>query len=145
MIGKLMFGAVAILVTALLAYLGHLLITAYGTSRYDAGLAAGRVAAMAQIIAAQETATKAVMAAQERTTIAEQRHGDEVARIAAIDQRSLDEVQAYETSEAGHAGCLDAERVHGIEAARAALFSAAAPADGDLAGPMPADAAQDGG
>jgi hypothetical protein len=39
---KLMLSAAAVLAAALLAFLGDRLINAYGTARYQAGLAEGR-------------------------------------------------------------------------------------------------------
>jgi len=140
---KLMLGAAAVLAAALFAFLGDRLIAAYGNGRYPAGLADGQVRQLPAILAANAQAARAGLDARDRIIAAEQVHADETARLAAMVERSDEEVKAYEAGAAGRAGCLDAERVRAIEAGRAALFSAAGPeaAAGDDPGPVPADAA----
>jgi len=131
---KLTLGAAAVLAAALFAFLGDRLIAAYGNARYAAGLADGQVRQLPAILAANAHAARASLDARDRIIAAEQIHADETARLAAMVERSDEEVNAYEASAAGRAGCLDAERVRAIEATRAALFPAAgtqAPGSGE--------------
>jgi hypothetical protein len=142
MYAKLMMGAAAVLAAALFAYLGHVLIRSYGSARYFQGLAEGREAQWPQILSANAAAAKAALDARDRIIAAETERAREAARAATLIRRSDEEVKAYETSDAGHAACLDAGRVHAIDAFRAALFSAApvAEARNDGSRPMPANA-----
>ena len=139
---KLMLSAAAVLAAALFAFLGNRLISAYGAARYQAGLAQGQVQQLPAILAANAAAAQAGLDARDRLIDAEHDHAVEAARLAAVIQRSQDEGNAYEASDAGRADCLDAERVHSIEAIRAALFPAAtAQAAGrSQSGSVPADA-----
>jgi hypothetical protein len=141
MFAKLMICAAAMLAAALFAYLGHIVIDAYGAARYHAGLADGRLEQMPGILSANAAAAKAELAARERIIAAETAHAGETTRLAALIQRSQDEVKAYETSAAGAAGCLDADRVRAIEAVRTALFPSltAAAAGSGKSGPVPPD------
>lgn len=147
MFAKLMTSAVAILAAALLAYLGRATIAAYGAARYQAGFADARLRQVPQILSANAAAAKAATDARDRIIAAETARAEGAARLSALIERSQDEVKAYETSDAGRADCLGAERVRAIEAGRAALFPAAAPAPASSgeSGSLPADAARDGG
>jgi hypothetical protein len=122
---KLMIGAVAVLAAALFAYLEQAMIAAYGTARYQAGLAEGRLQQLPQILSANQAAAKAGLDARDHIIAAETAHAGEAARLAALVERSQDEVRAYEASDAGRASCIGAERVRAIGASRAALFPAA--------------------
>ena len=147
MFTKLMTSAVAILAAALFAYLGRTTILAYGAARYQAGLADARLQQVPQILSANEAAAKAATDARNRMIAAETSRAGEAARLAMLIERSQEEVKAYETKDAGLAGCLGAERVRAIETARAALFPAASPtpAGAGEPGSVPADAAHDHG
>jgi hypothetical protein len=80
--------------------------------------------------------------ARDRIIAAETERSREAARAATLIRRSDEDVRAYETTDAGHIACLDAGRVRAIDAFRAALFSAAPPAEAgdDQSGPVPANA-----
>jgi len=147
MLTKLMTSAVAILAAALFAYLGRTTILAYGAARYQAGLADARLQQMPQILSANEAVAKVATEARDRMLAAETSRAGEAARLATLIERSQEEARAYETNDAGLAGCLGAERVRAIESARAALFPAALPASAGAGdpGPVPADAAHDDG
>jgi len=144
---KLMLGAAAVLAAALFAFLGDRLIAAYGNGRYAAGLADGQVRQLPAILAANAQAARAGLDARDRIIAAEQVHADETARLAAMVERSDEEVKAYEAGAAGRAGCLDAERVRAIEATRAALFPATGTqaTDGGEPRSVPANAADASG
>lgn len=122
MFAKFMMGAAAVLAAALFAYLGHGLIEAFGTARYEAGLAEGRLQQMPLILAANASAAKAGLQARDRIIAAEAVHRDETARLATLAEQSENEVKTYEASNAGAAGCLDAGRVRAIQAMRATFF-----------------------
>jgi hypothetical protein len=141
MYAKLMMGAAAVLAAALCAYLGHVLIAGYGTARYRQGLAEARAERLPQILSANRAATKAALDARDRLIAAEAARADQAARLTALIRRSDEEVGAYETSDAGRAGCLDAGRVRAIEANRAALFPAipAPETSGGEPRPMPTE------
>jgi len=141
MYAKLMMGAAAVLAAALFAYLGHVLIAGYGTARYRQGLAEARAERLPQILSANQAATKAALDARDRLIAAEAARADQVARLTALIRRSDEEVGAYETSDAGRAGCLDAGRVRAIEANRAALFPVAPGTSRGEPGPMPTEPA----
>lgn len=145
MIAKLIPSAVAILAAALFAYLGRTTILAYGAARYQAGLADARLQQVPQILSANGAAAKAATDARDRIIAAETTRAGEAARLTRLIERSQDEVRAYDTNDAGRADCLGAERVRAIEAGRAALFPAAAPAAASAGEPgsVPADAARD--
>jgi len=145
MFAKIMSGAAAILAAALFAYLGHALIEGYGAARYKAGLADGRLQQVPQILAADAAAAQSGLEARDRIIAAESAHAAEATRLAQLTQRSEDEVESYETSNAGNAACLDAGRVRAIEASRAALFPAPAPTATGRGGPgpLPPDAIAD--
>jgi hypothetical protein len=139
---KLILSAAAVLAAALFAFLGDRLINAYGAARYQAGLAEGQLQPLPAILTANASAARAGLDARDRLIAAEHNHATEAVRLAALIRQSEDEGKAYEASNAGGADCLDAERVHSIEATRAALFPAA-PAQasgGGQSGPVPADA-----
>jgi hypothetical protein len=96
------------------------------------------------ILTANASAAKAGLDARNRLIAAAHNHATEAVRLAALIQQSEDEGKAYEASDTGRADCLDAERVHTIEATRAALFpaTAAQAAGSGQSGSVPADATQ---
>ena len=137
---KMMVSAAALVAAALFAFLSDRMINAYGTARYEAGLAEGRVEALPGVLTANAAVTQAGLDARDRLIAAEHNHANEAARLAALIQQSEDEGKAYEASDSGRAVCLDIERVHAIEANRRALFpsTASATTEANATGPMPA-------
>lgn len=138
---KLILSAAAVLAAALLAFLGDRTIHAYGLARYQAGLAQGQIRQIPAILSVTAAAAQAGLDVRDRLRAAEHDHATEAVRLAALIQQSKDEGKAYEAGDAGRADCLDAERVHAVEATRVALFPApAAQASGsDQSGPVSAD------
>lgn len=136
---KLTLSAVAILATALFAFLGDRMIAAYGAARYQAGVADGRMRQLPAILDSRDAGERTAIEARDRIIAADARAGRELARIIAQGRQSDKDFHAYQTSEDGRADCLGAERVRALAAARDALFPDVGSATGDDARPVPPD------